>query len=110
MNRSAVSEKAKVTTAVQEILRRWKNTSNLEPRKMSEEITMEYMHDLTGMGYSIRWRENVLRAALEGHNKFCHGRRHREGCSTFMARRRKRLTEKQTWFQLKHQEETSKKG
>ena len=47
-----MAEGIKVSTAVQELLRRWKNSSLAVGREEMEEITMAYMDRLTGMGYS----------------------------------------------------------
>ena len=35
----------------------------MEPKKTIEEITMDYMDDLAGMGYPTKWRVNVLLSA-----------------------------------------------
>ena len=55
------------------------------------------------MGYSTAWRENVLRSALRGYLKYCHGVVNRTGASTFKSRRVKRLTGKRTWFDKKNE-------
>ena len=60
------------------------------------------MDELTGMGYSKKWRENVLTSAIEGYMKIAHKEnRNRSGSATLMSRRHKRLCGKSTWFQGK---------
>ena len=71
LGRSACPEGTKVSTAVAEVLRRWKNSSPLLPREESEMITIKYMDELCGMGYSQKWRENILQSALRGYKKIC---------------------------------------
>ena len=90
LGRSACPEGIKVSTAVAEILRRWKNSSPYLSREESEMITIKYMDELTGMGYSKKWRENVLNSAIEGYMKVCQKEnRNRSGSSTLMSRRHK---------------------
>ena len=87
LNRSAVPEKTKVTTATDEILRRWRNTCANLDREVFEEITREFMDDLNGMGYPKQWRMNALEAALNGYRKIPKEPIHRHGASTAMARK-----------------------
>ena len=71
LGRSACPEGTKVSTAVAEVLRRWKNSSPYLPREESEKITKKYMDELCEMGYSLKWRENILNSAIEGYMKVC---------------------------------------
>ena len=59
----------KVSTAVAETLRRWKKTSMIMPKEELEKSTTEYMDELAGMGYSNKWKEEVLRSALVGYKR-----------------------------------------
>ena len=51
LSRSAVTETIKVSTAVNEILRRWKTTSESCRQEIFKEITLDYMDMLAGNGY-----------------------------------------------------------
>ena len=51
LSRSALSSNCKVATASAEVLRRLKRTSTAISKDRYEEILMEYMDDLAGMGY-----------------------------------------------------------
>ena len=99
-----------VTTATDEILRRWRNTCANLNREVFEEITREFMDDLNGMGYPKQWRMNALEAALNGYRKIPQEAIHRHGASTAMARRMKKLTGKQTWFKDKQADREAPKG
>ena len=92
INRSAVPEKTKVTTATDEILRRLKNTHTRLGREKVEEILVQYMDDLQGMGYPHQWRKNVLEAAVRGYLKIPDDKIHRHGASTALARRKRKST------------------
>ena len=99
MKRSAIPEKDKIQTATNEVLRRWRNTSKLQSRSTVEAATKEYADELRGMGYAKEWIENVIRSALLGFKKYCHGTINRPGMATRTARRRKKLVGKSTWFE-----------
>ena len=63
-----------------------------------EQATKEYTDELRGMGYSVEWIANAIRNALVGFKKYCYGVVNRPGMATKMARRRKKLVGKSTWF------------
>ena len=67
LKRSALPEGTKVATMVSEIHRRWKNTWEVAPKSVFEEITKNFMDNLAGMGYSFEWRKKVLSKALTGY-------------------------------------------
>ena len=67
--RSACGESMKITTATNELHRRWKNCSTWLEKSAVEEITMEYMDELTESGYSQGWREEALGSALKGYER-----------------------------------------
>ena len=91
-----------MSTATAEVIRRWKNTSTLLSRRTFEEITLDYSDDLTAMGFSEKWRRNILSVALEGYMKVCHSEtRNRPGASTRMKRRRKKLVGDSDWYSKK---------
>ena len=101
LSRSAVPEQSKVSTAVSEYRRRWKNTSPWCSSEIFEGITKEYSDNLAAMGYSKKWRYNAILSTLEGYKKYSNcmeGSRNRPGHSTAIARRSKNLAGKRTWF------------
>ena len=67
--RTALSETCKVATATAEVLRRLKRTSTFLGGSTFKETLTEYMDDLTGMGYPLDWRKEVVRAALRCYKK-----------------------------------------
>ena len=93
LQRSAITEKCKVSTAVQEYKRRWKNTSQYLPRQVYEEITQAYSDELQGMGYSVPWREEVIKSCLRGYNRILAtgAPRNRPGVASEVAKRAKKL-------------------
>ena len=111
LGRSAQPEQMKVTTAVEELLRRWRNTSMFIAAEEVEEITKSYMDDLTGMGYSLKWRLNVVRSALVGYERKLKSgeNRHRSGASSRKSRRVKKLVGQRIWF-TKGRKEAEGKG
>ena len=112
LSRSAVPETIKVSTAVNEILRRWKTTSKECGQEVFREITLDYMDMLAANGYGEPWRRNVLQKALTGYMRIltaCKAgttTRNRKGASTLGMRRVKKLCGKTLWYQeLKEEEE-----
>ena len=71
---NALPEKQKVTGAMQEVIRRLKNTSTKIPEAHISAILKEYMGVLRAGGYSRRWRREVLEVGLTGYAKMCPGR------------------------------------
>ena len=98
LGRSAVPEGTKVSTAVSEVRRRWKNTSWMTSKKTVEDITLEYMDELAGNGYSVQWRRNIIKAALGEFKGYAQDTINRPGASTARARRVRKLVGKATWF------------
>ena len=108
LKRSAVPEGMKISTAVQEVLRRWKNTSEGIGKRKLEEITSKYMDNLTAMGFDQKWREKVLKKALVGYKRVLSavdkgdGDRNRAGAATKVKRGKptgsgRRMTSTQSW-------------
>ena len=104
LRRSGLPEQTKVSTAVSEILRRWK-TCSLELRTdVLETITKSYMDNLCAMGYSQKWREEVLQSALTGYQRILHKmeqgvtRRNRKGIDTYAKRRFQKLCGIAEWY------------
>ena len=97
LRRSGLPEQIKVSTAVSEVLRRWKTSSLELNTNMMEEITKQYMDNLTSMGYSQKWREGILLAALTGYQRIIYKvgqgivKRNRLGVDTYAKRRFQRL-------------------
>ena len=69
MRRSAVPEGTKVSTAMAELMRRWKTTSVHLKTEEVEKTMKKYMDNLTAMGYSHEWRMNVVRSAIIGYQR-----------------------------------------
>ena len=106
-HRSAVPEKDKVQTAVNEIIRRFKNTSRSLEVTHIEEVISEYCNDLQRGGFSPKWTKTVLEAAAKGYARMVTAEMkdgspiNRPEKSGRKARRVKRLTGKSTWFKRK---------
>ena len=102
--RSAMPEQIKICTAVEEIKRRWKNTSEYVSSRTYFEITTDYMDELGGSGYNGNFRWNVLNSAIVGYERVLDLARknltfrNREGYTTKMSRRVKKLCGKSDWF------------
>ena len=82
-------------------MRRWKNTSRMLNQKIFEDIMITYSDELAGMGYSLPWREEVIKSCLSGYLRVCEspGSLNRSGKSTQWSRRAKKLVGSRTWFQ-----------
>ena len=104
LKRSAMPENMKRSTVAQEILRRWKTTSEWRPREEFERVTREYMDDLAGMGYNPQWREAVLKSTTVAYSRLLakcqtgETRRNRKGVDTYVKRRFNKLCGNQEWF------------
>ena len=70
--RSAITKKSKVSTAVAEYRRRWKNTLRLLPKEEFQHVTSEYFDELAAIGYSELWREEAIKSCLAGNEKIIH--------------------------------------
>ena len=53
-----------------------------------EEITKTHRDELTGRGYSLVWRENMIRSELDSSTKCYHRTINRHGATPKIARRR----------------------
>ena len=106
LQRAALPESSKVSTAVNECIRRFKNTSRDLPDSNIEDILKEYMRELRHGGYSHNWRSEVLRSASLGYQKFWELEQKGEGfvnepCHTTIQKRRADKLEGQNhWFKL----------
>ena len=67
--RSACPEKDRVTTVVNEFMRRMKNTSRDLPRNHLEETLRTYAKDLRRGGFQTDWIKNALDAASKGYSR-----------------------------------------
>ena len=67
LERSAVSDSSKRSTAGNEIVRRIKNHSLNVSRELVEGFIAEYIDCRIGMGYSKEWREKVLASTIKGY-------------------------------------------
>ena len=105
--RSGLPESSKRATVTNEIHRRIKNTSReLEDGRITSVLT-DYMSELAQGGYPLKWREEVLRAAIIGYRKIwaneCNGSGfvNRPDHENKSRRRAAKLTGNSTWFQVK---------
>ena len=104
LNRSALSENNKVSTAAAEVMRRLKNFSENVEKGQVEETLVEYMDNLCGMGYPHQWRMKVLKSTMLGYDRIMRKvdrgetARNREGKTTRLHRRWKRLMGPMMWF------------
>ena len=111
LRRSAMPEGVKVATAVQEVMRRWKNTSMALGKATWEGITVAYMDRLAAMGYGVPWRAKILEKALIGYGRILRKesqgitRRNRKGAETAMKRRFKKMVGSQEWFRVADEED-----
>ena len=103
LQRSAITKKSKVSTAVAEYRRRWKNTLRLLPKEEFQRVTSEYSDELAAMGYSESWREEAIKSCLAGYEKIIHSGQpiNRSGVSSMWSRRAKKLVGAKNWFQDK---------
>ena len=69
LRRSGLQEGSKKNTAVQEVIRRLKNTSRELGIQKIEPIVIEYMSELAMGGYSHTWRIDVLQAGIKGSSR-----------------------------------------
>ena len=69
LRRSAISEGSKISRASSETLRRITNHSVNMPKEMVDEILLEYMDNLLGMGYEEEWRLKVLTSTVRGYSR-----------------------------------------
>ena len=53
-----------------EIIRRLKCTSTDVPEEKFVSILKDYMDDLAAMGYSLKWREEVLHSVMRVYTRF----------------------------------------
>ena len=78
--RSGLPEGSKRATVTNEIHRHLKNTSRELETSIVSKILREYMDELERGGYPIKWREEVLYAALIGYKRMweaeCSGKGH----------------------------------
>ena len=105
--RSGLPESSKRATVTNEIHSRIKNTSReLEDDRITAVLT-DYMSELAQGGYPLKWREEVLRAAIIGYRKIwaneCNGSGfvNRPDHENKSRRRAAKLTGNSTWFQVK---------
>ena len=107
LKRSAIPEQCKVATSVAEVKRRLKNCSTLISRELIETILVEYSDEMAAAGYTLKWRESILMAAVTGYERVLwlerEGRtsRNRGRISTLMSRRARKLQGMYNWFQEK---------
>ena len=101
---NALPEQQKVTNATQEVIRRLKTTSRDIRISEIEEILGTYMGELEAGGYSMKWRIEVLQAALTGYgrmwlNEVIRGKPiNRPEASTRTKRRAAALTGNRHWY------------
>ena len=104
LKRSGLPEQQKFNTAVQEVLRRLKNTSR-ELSVTEYEVRLgDYMGELAMGGYSHQWRCEVLLSAIKGYSRIWDlevtgkGYVNRPNHVTAVRRRANKLIGKSNWF------------
>merc|ERR1711954_396905 len=104
LQRSGIPVGNKRATATQEIIRRLKNTSREAPTDIVKEILIDYMGELAQGGYSVKWRIEVLAAALTNYIKLWNnevegkGQINHPDHITKMKRRAAKLVGNLSWF------------
>ena len=107
LQRFAVPDSSKVSTAVNEVVRRLKTHSLESDSQMVENCLVQYMDNLRGMGYNQAWREQVLTTAIRKYkvvmDLVISGKtnRNRLAQETSTARRWKKICGKTEWFKGK---------
>ena len=107
---SALSEKTKVSSLSQDLIRRMKNTSESIPDKVRIDIVNEYSDQLLSSGYSPTQTQDIIEAGLKGYEnllKKCvrgEAKLHKSAAEGAGMRMRKKLLGKSTWFQKKKKE------
>ena len=109
--RSGIPEGTKIATMTSELRRRWKNTWEGASRETYEGITVQFMDNLTAMGYDLSWRKDVLSKAMVGYMKVLKNvqlgitQRNRTSASTATKRRFDKLCGNNTWYTDEEKEE-----
>ena len=104
---SALSEKTKVSSLSQELIRRMKNTSESIQDDVRIEIVNDYSYQLLSSGYSHVQTRDIVEAGLKGYEnilKKCkkgETRLHRSAEEGAGRRMKKKLLGKSIWFQKK---------
>ena len=107
LERSAITEKCKVSTACNEVLRRLKNRTQLLSKEIIELIMVDYANELISAGYSTPWIEKKFFSTLTGYERILLKEkqglteRNRSGVGTFLHRRAKKLAGKYSWYEDK---------
>ena len=107
---NGLPEKTKISTVINEVLRRCKNTSrNLDDHYL-ENVLKDYMAELKEGGYPKSWRMEILQSALKGYARFWKlevegkGYVNRPVWVTKNKRRAARLEGNKNWFQITKKE------
>ena len=104
LRRSGLPEGSKKNTAVQEVIRRLKNTSRELGIQDIEPILIEYMSELAMGGYTHTWRMDVLQAGIKGYSRMWASETDGKGWvnrpehATATKRRAEKLTGASNWF------------
>ena len=105
-NRSTntLPERAKMTTAVQEVIRRAKNTSRHLEEEVLRQVLWRYMEELKLGGYAKPWRKEVLQSGLIVYGRMWASevkgglKINRPEATTRSKRRAAALTGNKTWY------------
>ena len=112
---SALSEKTKVTSLSQDLIRRMKNTSEEVPIEERIAIIDEYSYQLMASGYSHHQTKNIIKDGLVGYESLVkkvekgEAVLHRSASEGAGPRKRKKLLGKGNWFTIKKRRHTSEK-
>merc|ERR1711954_13817 len=111
LERSAMGENCKVSTASAELRHKWKNTSRFCTKEEFEGVTRDYVDTLTASGYAREWREKVLTSAVRGYGRILricqdlNKPRNRPGSDSSLNRRYKKCVGSSEWFHTKEKDD-----
>ena len=100
-----------MSTAVSEIQRRLKNNSTEVHRQSVEDVIVDYMDNLDGMGYPQWWRAKALARTAKGYKKVMQlveggqTKRNRMEASTKVHRRWKKILGPSQWLKTQKEPE-----
>ena len=109
LKRSAMPEGVTVATFSSEILRGLRTRGLGVSKEETEEVILDMMDNLTAMGYSQQWRDNVLKATIAGNMRVLKKEErgeaspNRKGKETFNSMRFKSLVGATEGFRVQQQ-------
>ena len=107
MKRSAMPEKIQVTTCVQEVMRRLRNTHSRVSKGEMDEVLSKFSEKMKRSGYGEGFRRNLMLAGVKGFRRMreedeAGGRKmYRKQEEGKQARWAQHISEKENWFRGK---------